>query len=952
MTNVSKILVSVIAVLVIAFTGILLYAYWPAITGTINNNKYYTSEEVQNAYDQGYADGNKSETELTAQVEYYRTLVDDYYIQVELLNAEIQTLSYDNNEKTANIEKLTSQKNELLANVENLTSINVSNEELIKNQKAEIESMQKEIAILSKSNENKDEEIGILNNQIINLQSLVSQLQTTNSLNVETISNLNAQIVSLNSQISDLTLQVQNNSGNVTSLNNKIAELEKSIAYYEQYIANLESGSQVVATFEFNGSVYNIQVVNQNDIVSVTTPTSTDYVIFNYWMVDGVQVDLSTYPITTNTKFVANVTYKYDVVYKVDNNIYNKQIVIQNGIANIPANPTLEGYSFDGWTNNGVDIVDPSTIEITQNTVFVAKFTKLHTVSYMYENEVIASEQVRNGEFAQGKVVEDTIYKKFNGWLLNGSRVDLTTYQVTGAITLIADLTYSYDVKFIVDNEIYDNQVIEENGIATLPENPTKEGYIFKGWMLDDIVYADISKIIITEETIFQAYFTEPYAMLVTGSTFNTRVGTAVTDVIFDYYTDKENKTYVVDGVNVIDGVEAVDLTATTSEGATAELYKVGDIAFVLSTDKIYLNSSANKTFYNCSKLTNIVYNNFDTSKVKNMSYFFYYCSSLTNIDLSKYDTQSVTSMYYMFRNCTALTSLNLSYLDTSNVYDMSYMFYNCTGLSTLDLKTFNTQNVTSMSGMFYGCTALTNIDFSGFKTEKVQTMKEMFYNCSALTNINIKHFVTTSLTSMYRMFYGCSGLTSLDITNFETPNLTTLEYAFFNCTALTSLDLSSLDTSKVTTMFYMFGNCSNLVSIDLSSFRTSNVNNMFRMFQGCSSLTSLDLTKFDTSKITSIGYMFEKCSSLTTLDLSSFSTASVKSSQHCFQDCTNLTTIYVGNGWDIDSEKIPLNADGMSMFRNCKNLVSQTSGVSYDAGNTGVGMANWETGYLTYKAA
>ncbi len=951
MTNVSKILVSVIAVLVIAFTGILLYAYWPAITGTINNNKYYTSEEVQNAYDQGYADGNKSETELTAQVEYYRTLVDDYYVQVELLNAEIQTLSYDNNEKTSNIEKLTSQKNELLANVENLTSINASNEELIKNQKNEIESMQKEVAILSKSNENKDEEIGILNNQITNLQSLVSQLQTTNSLNVETISNLNAQIVSLNSQISDLTLQVQNNSGNVTSLNNKIAELEKSIAYYEQYIANLESGSQVVATFEFNGSVYNIQVVNQNDIVSVTTPTSTDYVIFNYWMVDGVQVDLSTYPITTNTKFVANVTYKYDVVYKVDNNIYNKQIVIQNGIANIPANPTLEGYSFDGWTTNGVDIVDPSTIEIAQNTVYVAKFTKLHTVSYMYENEVIASEQVRNGELAQGKVVEDTIYKKFNGWLLNGSKVDLTNYQVTGAITLIADLTYSYDVKFIVDNEVYDNQVIEENGIATLPENPIKEGYIFKGWMLDDIVYTDISKIIITEETIFQAYFTEPYAMLVTGSVFNTRMGTAVTDVIFDYYTDKENKTYMVDGVNVIDGVEAVDLTATTSEGATAELYKVGTIAFVLSTDKIYLNSSANKTFYNCSKLTNIVYNNFDTSKVKNMSYFFYYCSSLINIDLSKYNTENVTSMNYLFRNCTSLTSLDLAYLNTSNVVDMSNMFYNCTGLMSIDLSPLNTEKVTSMAGMFYKCTSLTNINFTGLKTQNVKQMNEMFYECKALTNLNLKNFVATSLTTMQKMFYGCSSLQTLDITNFETPNLISLEYSFYNCTNLTNLDLSSLDTSKVTTMFYMFGNCSNLVNIDLSSFRTSNVNNMFRMFQGCSSLTSLDLAKFDTSKVTSIGYMFDGCASLSELDLSSFDISSIKSCSNTFYNCSNLTTIYVGDGWNMEG-KITNSGDGLSMFRGCEKLVSKTSGVSYDAGKTTHTMANWETGYLTYKAA
>ena len=40
----------------------------------------------------------------------------------------------------------------------------------------------------------------------------------------------------------------------MSGLNNKIAELESSIAYYEQYIAGLESNDQVVATFEFNGS--------------------------------------------------------------------------------------------------------------------------------------------------------------------------------------------------------------------------------------------------------------------------------------------------------------------------------------------------------------------------------------------------------------------------------------------------------------------------------------------------------------------------------------------------------------------------------------------------------------------------------------------------------------------------------------------------------------------------
>lgn len=64
MNTVSKVLVSIIGVLVIGFVGILLYIYWPAITGTVNGNKYYTAEEVQEAYDKGYNDSNTSEKEL------------------------------------------------------------------------------------------------------------------------------------------------------------------------------------------------------------------------------------------------------------------------------------------------------------------------------------------------------------------------------------------------------------------------------------------------------------------------------------------------------------------------------------------------------------------------------------------------------------------------------------------------------------------------------------------------------------------------------------------------------------------------------------------------------------------------------------------------------------------------------------------------------------------------
>ena len=83
------------------------------------------------------------------------------------------------------------------------------------------------------------------------------------------------------------------------------------MSYYEQYIAALENGEQVVATFEFDGSVYNIQIVNKNSLLTVTPPQSTAYVIFNGWTVNGELIDLETFRITENTKIVADVTHKY-----------------------------------------------------------------------------------------------------------------------------------------------------------------------------------------------------------------------------------------------------------------------------------------------------------------------------------------------------------------------------------------------------------------------------------------------------------------------------------------------------------------------------------------------------------------------------------------------------------------------------------------------------------------
>lgn len=515
MGRLGKTLVSVGSILIVAVVGILIYCYWPAITGTVNNNKYYTQEDVQKAYDDGYADGNKSESELTTKYEYYKSLVDDYYVQVTTLNEEINKLSNDNASYSTQVKNLTTQKTNLQTQVDNLTSIKEANESTITDLNSQITNLQSQVKNLTNSGEDKSEQIANLNTQITNLQNTVSQLQTTNKMNLDTITSLNSQISSLNAQISEMTEDSQNYTGKINALNSKISELQKSIAYYEAYIAQLENAEQVVATFEFDGSVYNIQIVNKGSKLSVVTPTSTEYKIFNGWKVNGQTIDLNTFTITTNTKIVADITYKFDVKFKVENEIVSNQIIVKDNFASLPSNPTKEGYEFDGWSLNGVNVISNiETKPVTENTTYIAVFTKLHTVTFVYENETKSTQTIRNGGLAKNVSITNTDYKVFNGWKMDNKFVEVSSYAIYNDITFIADITYKYDVRFKVDDAIYNSQIVTKNEYATLPTNPTKDSYEFDGWSINGVdILTDIATTKVSENITYLAVFTKLYSV-------------------------------------------------------------------------------------------------------------------------------------------------------------------------------------------------------------------------------------------------------------------------------------------------------------------------------------------------------------------------------------------------------------------------------------------------------
>ena len=398
-----------------------------------------------------------------------------------------------------------------------------------------------------------------------------------------------------------------------------------------------------------------------------------------------------------------------------------------------------------------------------------------------------------------------------------------------------------------------------------------------------------------------------------------------------------------------IGGENGVLQTGTNASGMFAYLTNIEKLD-LSKLDTSYITNMS-KMFYMSSGLKTIDLSNFNTSNVTNMNGMFWGCSSLTSLDLKTFNTSKVTDMNNMFAECSNITELDLSNFDTSNVTSMgnpylySYggMFRNCKSLKKLNVSSFNTSKVKYMSNMFQGCSSLTTLDLSNFDTSNVTAMASMFQDCSNLTSLNLTSFNTSKVTNIQCMFYGCSNLTTLDLSNFNTSKVTLMNNMFYGCSNLTTLDLSSFNTGSVTNMVFLFYGCSNLTTLDLSNFNTDSVTNMLGMFNGCSSLTSLDLSSFNTSNVTNMNGMFWGCSNLTALDLSSFNISNVTNTSQMFMFATKLKTIYVSDLWNTSSVTSSTN-----MFGNCKSLVGATS---FDSTKTDISMANYTTGYLTYKS-
>jgi len=397
---------------------------------------------------------------------------------------------------------------------------------------------------------------------------------------------------------------------------------------------------------------------------------------------------------------------------------------------------------------------------------------------------------------------------------------------------------------------------------------------------------------------------------------------TKIEHIVFDFYSNGIEGTYLVNGNNVIDGMTGVAVAENSS--TSIKFFKVGSTAYVLSNKYIMAASNMSYMFVGLKSLKDIQFFNFNTSNTTSMMYVFKDCEALSSVDLSLFDTSKVTSMRGMFYECGNLTFVNFSNFNTSNVTDMSSMFA-YSGVEDLDLSGWNTLKVTTTANMFLWCDKMTS--FNSFDTRNVKQMNSMFSCCEALENIVLTKFKTDSAVNMRTVFYRCKKLSTIDVSGFNTANATDMSFMFSQCESLIEIDISNFNMGKVTTMDSMFMSCKKIEKIVFgSATNTTKVRDMAGVFGNCINLVTIEnLVALDTGAVTSMKSMFYNCASMVSLDLSKFNTANVVDMANMFHSCFSLTSLDLSS---FNTSKVET-MGGMFAYLGCEENSNNYSGIS-----------------------
>lgn len=164
----------------------------------------------------------------------------------------------------------------------------------------------------------------------------------------------------------------------------RITNCQLQIAYYVSFFEKVNLAEYSKVTFVNENENENVEFAysyvkeNEHPVVFIT-PELEGYKFLG-WSEDKVNlVDLSTFTTTENVTLYAMFVKLHTITFEA-NGVSKTQHIEDNGnIETLPTPPAREGYQFDYWMLNNVQ-VDPTTITITNDMTFVAHYSELYSM--------------------------------------------------------------------------------------------------------------------------------------------------------------------------------------------------------------------------------------------------------------------------------------------------------------------------------------------------------------------------------------------------------------------------------------------------------------------------------------------------------------------------------------------------------------------------------------------
>ena len=264
-------------------------------------------------------------------------------------------------------------------------------------------------------------------------------------------------------------------------------------ASYTIYNFKVEKTDIYNVTFDTNGgsdSPSPQRIFGGQNATKPENPTKEGY-IFAGWQYNGSDFDFKT-PISDNITLTAQWKLAYKVIFDSNGGSEVTSQVIENGKkASYPVRPKREGYVFKGWRLSGSDSnFDFYNTPITDTITLTAQWNPLYTVTFNSDGgSDVASRLIENGTRMGTPDYPKREGYVFKGWRLPGSDTNFDFYNtpITDNITLIAQWKQTYTVTFDTNggSEVASKQIEIQNRVPK-PEDPTKEGYYFLGWLKDE----------------------------------------------------------------------------------------------------------------------------------------------------------------------------------------------------------------------------------------------------------------------------------------------------------------------------------------------------------------------------------------------------------------------------------------------------------------------------------